>query len=171
MCILKDMIAALSLQNRKEFVVSYEFLPICFRECLNSKFPAFMKIVLGEQTAVEVVSPSLRRSPRKHGSSSKSVCQPSPRPIRAKKNVFANCEVAEDEASDSEPEVEGGAEFVGSDNDEIDSNITPMQKVVSVSLSQVDITMLTSTSTGAMESSSLLCYADLMYQIPPLVLK
>ena len=29
---LKEMVAALSLQNRKEFAVSYEFLPISFKE-------------------------------------------------------------------------------------------------------------------------------------------
>ena len=166
---LKEMVAALSLQNRKEFAVSYEFLPISFRECLYSKFPKFMKLVLGEQTIEEVVSPTLRRSPRKHGSSSKSVCQPSPRPTRSKKNVFAHCQVAEDEASDSDPEVEGGGEFVGSDNNNIDSNRTPMENVRSVSLSQVDITMLTSTSTVGIESSSLLCYADVMEHIPPLL--
>ena len=33
LCILKEMTAALSLQNRKDFAVSYEFLPLCFREC------------------------------------------------------------------------------------------------------------------------------------------
>ena len=96
-----------------------------------------------------------------------------PHPVQSehKKSVFANCEVAEDEASDSEPEVEGGGEFVGSDNGNIDSNTTPMQNVSSVSLSQVDITMLASTSTGCIESSSLLCYADLIEQIPPLVVQ
>ena len=75
---LKEMVAALSQQNRKEFAVSYQFLPIFFRECLYSKFPKFMQLVLGEQPVEEVVSPTLRRSPRKHGSSSKSVCQASP---------------------------------------------------------------------------------------------
>ena len=34
MGILKEMTAALSPQNRKEFAVSYQFLPLCFRECL-----------------------------------------------------------------------------------------------------------------------------------------
>ena len=97
------------------------------------------------------------------------MCQPSPRPIRSKKKVFANCEVAEDEASDSDSEVEGGGEFVGSDNNKIDSSTTPMDNATSVSLSQVDITMLTSTSTVGIESSSLLCYADVMEHIPPLL--
>ena len=165
------MVAALSQQNRKEFAVSYQFLPISFRECLYSKFPKFMQLVLGEQPVEEVVSPTLRRSPRKHGSSSKSVCQPSPRPTRSKKNVFAHCEVAEDEASDSDGEVQGGGEFVGSDINNTDSNRTPLHNVLSVSLSQVDITMLTSTSTGAIEYSYLLCYADLIEQIPPLVVQ
>ena len=95
----------------------------------------------------------------------------SPHPVQPdpKKNVFAHCQVAEDEASDSDPEVEGGGEFVGSDNNNIDSNRTPMENVRSVSLSQVDITMLTSTSTVGIESSSLLCYADVMEHIPPLL--
>ena len=166
---LKEMVAALSQQNRKEFAVSYQFLPISFRECLYSKFPKFMQLVLGEQPVEEVVSPTLRRSPRKHGSSSKSVCQPSPRPTRSKKNVFAHCEVAEDEASDSDGEVQGGGEFVGSDINNTDSNRTPLQNVLSVSLSQVDISMLTSTSTVGHQSSSLLCYADVMEHIPPLL--
>ena len=118
---------------------------------------------------MEVVSPTLRRSPRKHGSSSKSVCQPSPHPTRSKKNVFAHCQVAEDEASDSDGEVQGGGEFVGSDINNTDSNRTPLQNVLSVSLSQVDISMLTSTSTVGHQSSSLLCYADVMEHIPPLL--
>ena len=65
-------------------------------------------------------------------------------------------------------EVEGGGEFVGSDINNTDSNRTPLQNVLSVSLSQVDITMLTSTSTVGHESS-LLCYADIMEHIPPLL--
>ena len=94
----------------------------------------------------------------------------SPHPVQPdrKRMFFAHCEVAEDEASDSDGEVEGGGEFVGSDINNTDSNRTPLQNVLSVSLSQVDITMLTSTSTVGHESS-LLCYADVMEHIPPLL--
>ena len=166
MGILKEMTAALSPQNRKEFAVSYQFLPLCFRECLRAKFPAFMNLVLGEQTVDEppIASPIVRRSPRKHTSSSKAVCSPSPRPVRSKKSVFANCAVAEDDPSDSDEQIPDG--FVPSDNQFGDSKKTPESNVVPVRLSQVDINMLSSSSGGGKEKCSLLCYDEALQQIP-----
>ena len=94
--ILKEMTTALSLQNRKEFAVSYQFLPLCFRECFKSKFPVFLNVVFGEETVDEpsLASPTLRHSPRKHSSSSKSIPPHSPRPVRAPcREVLKKCSV------------------------------------------------------------------------------
>ena len=138
--------------------MSYQFLPLCFRKCLRSKFPQFMNLVFGEQTVdkAALVPSTLRRSPRKQNSSSKSVPSHSPHPVRAKKKVFANCEVAE-------------INFLLSDKENMDSNTTPVINVLSVRLSQVDIKMLSSTSSDAKESCSLLCYDEVIQKIPPLL--
>ena len=132
-----------------------------------------MNVVLGEETVDEppLASPTVRRSPRKHSSSSKAVSSPSPRPVRTKKNVFANCAVAEDEPSDSEEQIPDGAKvnFLPSDKECMDSKTTPDSNVVSVRLSQVDIKMLSSSSGGGQESCSLLCYDEVLQQIPPLL--
>ena len=113
-----------------------------------------MNIVLGEETVHEValVSPTAGRSPRKHASSSKY-------------DVFANCEVAEDQPSDCEDEIQDGSELGASGKGTLDSKTTPMQNVLSVSLSRVDIKMLFSTSTVGSDSSTLLCYEDVIMQI------
>ena len=54
------MTAATSAQNRKDFAVLYNFLPLCFRDNLRSKFPRFMTYVMGEATVDEaaLVSPT-----------------------------------------------------------------------------------------------------------------
>ena len=51
---------------------------------------------------------------------------PPPVQSKQKKKVFANCEVAEDERSDSEEHIEDGAEFnvLPSDKDSMDSKTT-----------------------------------------------
>ena len=129
-------------------------------------FPVFMNVVFGEETVHEppLASPTLRRSPRKHSSSSKSVSSHSQRPVRTKKNVFANCAVAEDEPSDSEEQIPDGAEvnFLPSDKECMDSKTTPDSNVVSFRLSQVDIKLLSSSSGGGQESCSLVCYDEVL---------
>jgi len=125
-----------------------------------------MNVVLGEETVDEppIASPTVRRSPRKHSSSSKAVSSPSPRPVRSKKTVFANCAVAEDDPSDSEEQIADG--FLPSDKECGDSKKTPDSNVVPVRLSQVDINMLSSSSGGGQEKCSLLCYDEALQQIP-----
>ena len=80
-----------------------------------------MNVVLGEETVDEppIASPTVRRSPRKHSSSSKAVSSPSPRPVRSKKTVFANCAVAKDDPSNSEEQIADG--FLPSDKEWGDS--------------------------------------------------
>ena len=116
-----------------------------------------MNLVFGEQTVdkAALVPSTLRRSPRKQNSSSKSVPSHSTRPSK-KKKVFANCEVAE-------------INFLPSEKENMDSNTTPVINVLSVRLSQVDIKMLSSTSSDAKESCSLLCYDEVIQKIPPLL--
>ena len=110
----------------------------------------------------------MRRSPRKHSKSLKSAHSPSPRPRRANKSGFSHCEVAEDEPSDIEAEVEDGGDFEGTDKEGISSKTTTPNKMVAVSLSQVDLQNLSSTSMG-IEASNLKCYEDIIMEIPPVL--
>ena len=168
--ILKEFTAATSAQNREQFAVNYMYLPLCFREHFTDKFPSFWRYVSGQpnEEEAQLVSPTVRRSPRKHSKSLKSAHSPSPRPKRANKSAFSHCEVAEDDPSDNEAEVEDGGDFEGTDKEGISSKTTTPNKMVAVSLSQVDLQSLSSTSIG-IEPSSLKCYEDTIMEIPPVL--
>ena len=168
MDIVKQLTAAVSPVNRKEFAVSYCFLPACFEEYFRSKLPRFWAFVSGEtiEEDGQLASPTVRRSPRKHSSSAKPAH--SPRPGRAKKPVFAYCEVAEDEASDLEDEMKDGGEFEGTLNQCIDQQSSTPNNTLAASFSQVDLHTLSSASIGN-EGSNLKRYDDIVMDLPPVL--
>ena len=116
----------------------------------------------------QLVSPTVRRSPLKHSKSLKSAHSPSPRPTRANKSGFSHFEVAEDEPSDIEAQLEDGGDFEGTEKEYISSKPTTPNNMVAVSLSQVDLQTLSSTSMGK-EASNLKCYDDRIMEIPPVL--
>ena len=67
---------------------------------------------------------TVRRTPKKHFSTIKSVHSLSICPTRAKKPVFSHCEVEEDKPSDLEDQMEDGGEFESTEKQCIDSKST-----------------------------------------------
>jgi len=174
--LLKELTAATSAAHRLNFAVSYGFLPVLFRDFLSEKFPDFWKHVNVDHTAVMVpmASPNLRRSPRKHASSSKPVQAASPRPARAKKTMFQHCEVLNDESSGEEDDGIDGVEYVSSQTHAVQAgdSKTPDSNTASIILSQVNIASLTSPCTDhPTENANLLCYDELVMEIPAMLLQ